>query len=86
MRSFVKLNLREMAKSFCRYLIQVNHAFVAILNVANMSFDAFRDNKILAKKFRIYCIWYYLQYGFVNYALQLLVMREFGKETWEKIK
>ena len=29
---------------------------------------------------------YYLQYGFVNYALQLLVMREFGKETWEKIK
>ena len=38
-----------MAKSFCRLLIQVNHAFVA--NVANMSFNAIRENNILAKKF-----------------------------------
>ena len=38
-----------MAKSLFRLLIQVNHAFVAIFNVANMSFNAVRDNKILAK-------------------------------------
>ena len=38
-----------MAKSFCRFLIQVNHAYVAIFNVANMSFIAIRKNKILAK-------------------------------------
>jgi hypothetical protein len=27
-----------------------------------------------------------LQYGFVNYALELLVVKTFGEETWEKIK
>jgi guanylate cyclase soluble subunit beta len=27
-----------------------------------------------------------LQYGFVNYALELLVVKMFGEETWEKIK
>ena len=27
-----------------------------------------------------------LQYGFVNYALELLVLRNFGEEAWEKIK
>lgn len=26
------------------------------------------------------------QYGFVNYALELLVLKTFGEETWEKIK
>lgn len=26
------------------------------------------------------------QYGFVNYALELLVLKTFGKETWETIK
>ncbi|ESP02185.1 hypothetical protein LOTGIDRAFT_111502, partial [Lottia gigantea] len=26
------------------------------------------------------------QYGFVNHALELLVLRNFGEETWEKIK
>nr|CAD7570520.1 unnamed protein product [Timema californicum] len=26
------------------------------------------------------------QYGFVNYALELLVVKTFGEETWEKIK
>ena len=37
-----------MAKSFCRLLILVNHAFVAIFNVANMSFTAIRfSRKIL---------------------------------------
>lgn len=27
-----------------------------------------------------------LQYGFVNYALELLVVKTFGEETWEEIK
>lgn len=26
------------------------------------------------------------QYGFVNYALELLVLKTFGEETWEQIK
>ena len=38
-----------MKKSFCRLLILVNHALVVIFNVANMSFNAIRENKILAK-------------------------------------
>ena len=38
-----------MAKSLCRLLIYVNHALVANFNVANMSFNAIRENKILAK-------------------------------------
>jgi hypothetical protein len=28
----------------------------------------------------------FFQYGFVNYALELLVVKTFGDETWEKIK
>ena len=38
-----------MAKSLCRLLIYVNHALVANFNVAIMSFNAIRENKILAK-------------------------------------
>ena len=38
-----------MPKSFCRLLMEVNHAYVAIFNVAYMSFNAIRENKILAK-------------------------------------
>ena len=38
-----------MSKSLCRLLILVNHALVAIFNVANMSFYALRENKILGK-------------------------------------
>ena len=38
-----------MAISFCRFLILVNHANVAIFNVAKLSFYAFRENKILVK-------------------------------------
>ena len=38
-----------MAKSLCRLLIFVSHAVVANFNVANMSFNAIRENKILAK-------------------------------------
>lgn len=29
---------------------------------------------------------FFFQYGFVNYALELLVLRNFGEEAWEKIK
>ena len=28
----------------------------------------------------------FFQYGFVNYALELLVLQNYGKETWERIK
>lgn len=28
----------------------------------------------------------YVQYGFVNYALELLVVKTFDNETWEAIK
>ena len=45
----LKENPREMAKTFCRLLLQVNQAYVAIFNVANMSFNAIRKNKILAQ-------------------------------------
>lgn len=31
-------------------------------------------------------LFYCKKYGFVNHALQLLVLRNFGEETWEKIK
>jgi guanylate cyclase soluble subunit beta len=32
------------------------------------------------------CLFFYVQYGFVNYALELLVVKTFGSETWEAIK
>ena len=51
MRSFVKFNPREMAILFCHLLMKVNHVIVAIFYVANMSFNAIRENKILAKIF-----------------------------------
>ena len=35
--------------SLCRLLISVNHAIVAIFNIANMSFNSFSENKILIK-------------------------------------
>ena len=38
-----------MALSLCRLLIFVNHALVAIFMVANMSFNADRENEIIAK-------------------------------------
>ena len=38
-----------MAKSPCRLLLQVNHALVVIFHVTNLSFNAIRENKILAK-------------------------------------
>ena len=45
-----------MALSLCHLLIYVNHALVAIFNVANMSLKAICENKILAKNFPIYII------------------------------
>ena len=38
-----------MAKSRCHLLMKVNHVIVANFNVANMTFNAIRENKILAK-------------------------------------
>ena len=38
-----------MAKLFCHLLMKVNHVIVANFLVANMSFKAVRENKILAK-------------------------------------
>ena len=38
-----------MAKSLCRLLIKENHAIVANFRVAKMSFNAIRENKIIAK-------------------------------------
>ena len=38
-----------MARSFCRLLMKVDHHLVADFNVANMSFNAIRENKILTK-------------------------------------
>ena len=44
-----KLNPREMAKLLCLLLMYVNQALVANFNVTNTSFNAIRENKILAK-------------------------------------
>ena len=49
MRSFVKIKSSEMAKSLLRLLIKENHALVANFSVANMSYNAIRENKNLAK-------------------------------------
>ena len=38
-----------MVKLLCHLLMKVNHAIVGIFYVANMSFNAIRENKILAK-------------------------------------
>ena len=38
-----------MAKLYCHLLMKVNYVIIAIVYVANMSFNPFRENKILAK-------------------------------------
>ena len=38
-----------MAKLLCHLLMKVNHVMIANFYVANMSFNAIRENKILAK-------------------------------------
>ena len=52
MRSFVKEKSSrngEITLSFFIKVIKVNHALVAKFNVANMSFNVIREDKILAK-------------------------------------
>ena len=49
MRSFVKTNPRETAKSLGHLLMKVNHVIVANLFVANMSFNTISENEILPK-------------------------------------
>ena len=55
MRSFVKINPREMEKSLCRLVISVNHALVANFQ-SRKSFDAICESKILAKMPEFYSI------------------------------
>ena len=49
MRKFMKIKPSRMAKSLCRFADEGNHALVANLNVANIPFNAIRENKNLAK-------------------------------------
>ena len=51
-QNFAEAKFREnksLEKSLCPLLVLVNHALVAIFNVASLSFKAIRENKILAK-------------------------------------
>ena len=51
-RNFASAKFRDnktLAKSLCRLLIEVNHALVANFIVTNISYNAVRGNKILAK-------------------------------------
>ena len=45
----MKKNPREMAKSLCLLLILVKKNHAQIFCVANMSFNAIHENKVLAK-------------------------------------
>ena len=58
-----------MAKSFCCLLIQVNHAYVAIFNVANMSFNAIHEIKILAKISEFTVFWSVNRILVITYSL-----------------
>ena len=50
MRSFVKINSSRNGEiTRCHLLMKVNHVIVANFYVANMYFNAFRENKMLAK-------------------------------------
>ena len=50
MRNFAKINPYKMVYSFCPFT-DVGKCRLRIFNMANMSFNAFRANKILAKIF-----------------------------------
>lgn len=39
-----------------------------------------------ASLFYLYLCILFFQYGFINYALELQVVKTFGEEIWEKIK
>ena len=49
MRSFVKIKSTRNGETTLSFTDKVNHATVPIFNVAKMSFNAIRENKILAK-------------------------------------
>lgn len=50
----------------------------------NLSNNMVREEK--KKYFIIKIKPFFFQYGFVNYALELLVIKTFGEEIWETIK
>ena len=49
MQSFVKIKPCELTISLCHLLILVSHGLFATFYVANVSFNAIRENKILSK-------------------------------------
>ena len=49
MRSFVKVKSTRNGGTTLSFTDKVDHAKVSIFNVANMSFNAIREKKILAK-------------------------------------
>ena len=49
MWSFMKWNPQEMVKSLCHLLMKVNHVIVTNFYIANVSFNAIRENKIVGK-------------------------------------
>ena len=53
-----------MARSLCHLLIKVNHDWSRILNVANISFKAIRENKILLiiSESTVYTVHYWVCY------------------------
>ena len=48
-RSFVKIKFTRNGETTLSFTDKVYHAIAPIFNVANMSFNAIRENKILAK-------------------------------------
>ena len=49
LRSFVKIKSSRNGEITLSFIDKVNHAIVPIFNVANMYFNAVRENRILAK-------------------------------------
>ena len=48
MRNFVKIKSSRNGKITLSFTVEVNHVIVANFYIANMSFNTFRENKILA--------------------------------------
>ena len=46
-----------MGKSLCHLLMKVTHVIVTNFHVANMSFNAISENKIIAKISKITVLW-----------------------------
>ena len=60
-----KLNSRDMSRSLCRLLLYVNHVLFAYFNIAKMSFNDIRENKILAKIYE-FTVFYLLHYCLID--------------------